>query len=161
LPLQLRGILFIMNYSQELKNPIWQKKRLNILERDNWTCKGCQNTENTLHVHHITYEKGKKPWDYEDGNFITLCEECHNRVHEVIKFNAAEFFHAGFYNSFSIKLYLSKNETYSDGCKGFLFSKTQYDFLTELDNVVFNYNSLGFNEKMAFVVKYLIEFIET
>lgn len=66
------------SYSEKLKNPKWQKLRLKILERDNWTCQNCFDAESTLHVHHKIYEYGKNPWEYPSNNFITLCEECHN-----------------------------------------------------------------------------------
>lgn len=74
-----------MSYSEKLKDPRWQKKRLEILGRDNFTCKSCGSQENTLHVHHFTYQKGKEPWDYPDNNFITLCEFCHADEEQFIK----------------------------------------------------------------------------
>jgi hypothetical protein len=64
-------------YLEKLKDPRWQKKRLEILERDAWTCQVCQNTENTLHVHHCWYENDIEPWDYPGECFVTLCEPCH------------------------------------------------------------------------------------
>lgn len=67
-------------YSEKLKDPRWQKKRLEILNRDSFKCKFCRDTEETLHVHHITYGKGKDPWDYPGGNFLTLCETCHESL---------------------------------------------------------------------------------
>ncbi len=66
-----------MKYAEKLKDPRWQKKRLQILERDGWCCQNCCDPENTLHVHHRWYEKGKDPWDYPDECLVTLCEECH------------------------------------------------------------------------------------
>lgn len=69
------------SYSLKLKNPKWQQKRLKILERDEWMCQACQETEKTLHVHHLCYEKGKEPWDYKDSNFVTLCDDCHSSEH--------------------------------------------------------------------------------
>ena len=66
-----------MNYSEQLKDPRWQKKRLEILQRDDFTCQVCGDKESTLHVHHKCYTKGKKPWEYEAYSLITLCEECH------------------------------------------------------------------------------------
>lgn len=66
-----------MTYAEKLKDPKWQRKRLEILSRDSFTCQYCGNTETTLHVHHRTYSYGKDPWDYADTNFITLCEKCH------------------------------------------------------------------------------------
>lgn len=64
-----------MNYSEKLKDPRWQKKRLKILERDDFMCKFCGDTKSTLNVHHISYFKN--PWDVEDKFLITLCESCH------------------------------------------------------------------------------------
>lgn len=66
-----------MTYSQILKNPKWQKKRLEILQRDDFTCQKCFDTETTLHVHHCYYRTGKKPWEYENTSLVTLCEDCH------------------------------------------------------------------------------------
>jgi hypothetical protein len=64
-------------YAEKLKDPRWQRKRLEILERDKFTCRFCRSTEKTLHVHHRIYLKGRQPWDYEDHVFATLCEDCH------------------------------------------------------------------------------------
>lgn len=64
-------------YSEKLKDPRWQKKRLEILERDKWTCRICEDTTSTLVVHHRDYLPGKEPWEYPDDLLITLCEDCH------------------------------------------------------------------------------------
>lgn len=66
-----------MTYSEKLKDPRWQRKRLAILDRDNFTCQHCQDTTKTLHVHHLDYLHGKEPWDYDDTFLLTLCEDCH------------------------------------------------------------------------------------
>lgn len=65
-----------MTYSKKLKDPKWQKKRLEILNRDDWKCKSCGDKEKTLHVHHTGY-RGTDPWDTPDNMLITLCEDCH------------------------------------------------------------------------------------
>ena len=65
------------SYSDKLKDPRWQKKRLKILERDDWVCKRCGEKSRTLHVHHMRYIKGKDPWDYPDWMLLVLCDECH------------------------------------------------------------------------------------
>lgn len=65
-----------MTYAEKLKDPRWQKRRLRILERDDFTCQFCFDSESTLHVHHLWYENGD-PWDTSDDSLITLCEECH------------------------------------------------------------------------------------
>lgn len=64
------------SYSDKLKDPRWQKKRLEILERDGWMCKFCCDNESTLHVHHLVYS-GKDPWDADEDHLIALCEDCH------------------------------------------------------------------------------------
>lgn len=64
-------------YSEKLKDPRWQKKRLEILQRDNFICCSCGDDGSTLHVHHIWYEKNKDPWEYENDYLLTLCESCH------------------------------------------------------------------------------------
>lgn len=69
-------------YSEKLKDPRWQKKRLEILDRDNWTCQSCFDTESTLHVHHLEYRQGNDPWDYTNNLLCTLCESCHAFEHE-------------------------------------------------------------------------------
>jgi len=72
-----------ITYQEKLKNPRWQKKRLEILERDNWTCQICHDDETTLVVHHRCYMPDKEPWDYPDHLLITLCEDCHENEREI------------------------------------------------------------------------------
>lgn len=69
-----------MTYSEKLKHPKWQKKRLEILQRDNFTCRHCGDTETTLHVHHEKYT-GKNPWDADNDDLITICLDCHEVNH--------------------------------------------------------------------------------
>lgn len=64
-------------YSEKLRDPRWQRKRLEVLQRDEWHCQICFDGESTLHVHHRYYERGKDPWDYPDRALVTLCESCH------------------------------------------------------------------------------------
>lgn len=69
-----------MTYADKLKDPRWQKKRLEILSRDGFSCKDCYNDKKTLHVHHLNYIYGKEPWDYPNEYFTTLCEDCHSQI---------------------------------------------------------------------------------
>lgn len=50
------------------------------LNRDNYTCQYCKTKKGTLHAHHIIYRinGGADTLD----NLITLCEECHNKLHK-------------------------------------------------------------------------------
>lgn len=65
------------NYAELLRSPMWQKKRLEIMQRDNFTCQHCGSTQKSLQVHHLWYSSLKKPWEYENDCYITLCEDCH------------------------------------------------------------------------------------
>jgi 5-methylcytosine-specific restriction endonuclease McrA len=72
-----------MTYSEKLRDPRWQRKRLEILQRDNWACLECQSKNKPLQVHHIIYGK-REPWDYPDYLYQTLCDECHKERHLII-----------------------------------------------------------------------------
>lgn len=69
------------SYSDKLKDPRWQKRRLLVFQRDDFTCLSCGNNRDTLHVHHIRYIPGLDPWEYEMHMLITYCEICHNTEH--------------------------------------------------------------------------------
>lgn len=64
-------------YAEKLKDPRWQKKRLEIMQRDDFKCTQCNSSKKTLHVHHRFYLKGSEPWEYENDALRTLCEQCH------------------------------------------------------------------------------------
>jgi hypothetical protein len=72
------------NYAAKLRDPRWQKKRLEIMNRDEWCCQLCFDDESTLVVHHRLYLPNKEPWEYPDELLITLCEDCHNRETDYI-----------------------------------------------------------------------------
>lgn len=69
-------------YWQKLRDPRWQRKRLEIMERDRFSCQSCGNETSTLNVHHKYYLRGVSPWDYADAALITLCEPCHELAEE-------------------------------------------------------------------------------
>lgn len=64
-------------YQQKLLDPRWQKKRLEILQRDEWTCQRCEAEQHTLHVHHRWYFTDIEPWDVPTHALETLCDTCH------------------------------------------------------------------------------------
>ncbi|MEK0423643.1 MAG: hypothetical protein RLZ95_1553 [Bacteroidota bacterium] len=72
-----------MTYAEKLKDPRWQKKRLEILSRDNWTCQYCGTTKHTLHIHHFRYHNSGNPWESKNEDLTTFCEDCH-WLHEYI-----------------------------------------------------------------------------
>ena len=67
------------SYSSMLRDRRWQKRRLEILQRDEFTCQNCasENDAVQLHVHHKAYLPQTPPWQYPDELLVTLCEECH------------------------------------------------------------------------------------
>lgn len=71
-----------MSYSEQLKHPFWQRKRLEVLEAADFSCCNCGDTEMTLHVHHKRYVKGRMAWEYEAHELQALCEPCHALQHE-------------------------------------------------------------------------------
>ena len=71
--------------TKDYLDPRWQKVRLRIMERDSFECSACGDKESTLHVHHKKYDKGKRIWETEDKDLITLCENCHERVEQFVQ----------------------------------------------------------------------------
>lgn len=74
-----------LSYEDLLKTEEWRGKRQKILNRDNNKCVYCGKTHN-LQVHHKYYSKYPNgfrvyPWNYPDDALITLCDECHKKVH--------------------------------------------------------------------------------
>jgi hypothetical protein len=70
-----------LTYIELLRDPRWQRRRLEVLGKADFKCHNCQSAEKTLHVHHKLYRKGAMPWEYEDHELICLCEECHEVDH--------------------------------------------------------------------------------
>lgn len=70
----------MISYSEKLKDPRWQKKRLSVLNKSKFKCELCNDKNETLHVHHLSYEKNKEPWDYPLSNFKCLCSTCHEFI---------------------------------------------------------------------------------
>ena len=70
-------------YSEKLRSPAWQKKRLEILERDGWKCVICHNGDRELQVHHVVYRK-IEPQGYPNYCYQTLCVDCHQIRHELV-----------------------------------------------------------------------------
>jgi 5-methylcytosine-specific restriction endonuclease McrA len=71
-----------MTYSEKLRDPRWQKKRLEIFNRDGWQCAFCSAKDKNLQVHHVLYSK-IEPWEYPDYLYQTLCCDCHKERQEL------------------------------------------------------------------------------
>jgi hypothetical protein len=70
-------------YAEKLKDPRWQKKRLEVLNDAEFQCELCGDTESTLRVHHKQYIKGHDVWEYERQQLACLCESCHENQHDL------------------------------------------------------------------------------
>lgn len=69
-------------YEQQLDDTRWKLKANNIRKRDNHECQVCGAKKKQLDVHHIRYVSGREAWDYDDGDLVTLCHECHEEIHD-------------------------------------------------------------------------------
>lgn len=70
-----------MEFKDQYRHPNWQKKRLEALESAHFVCQLCGSDEDTLHVHHKRYVKGRKVWEYDKSELSVLCEGCHAEAH--------------------------------------------------------------------------------
>lgn len=72
-------------YREYLKHPLWQRLRIEVLERDGFRCRKCGKSIGcvSLEVHHKGYIDGRKPWEYPKDVLISLCRTCHELLHFV------------------------------------------------------------------------------
>jgi 5-methylcytosine-specific restriction endonuclease McrA len=80
----------IKTYSEKLRDPRWQRKRLTIMQRAGFKCEACGRTQETLHVHHLIYTRGD-PWEVDDRYLECLCSTCHAAREEVNSMHRAIF----------------------------------------------------------------------
>ena len=69
-------------YAEKLKSPLWQKKRLQVFDRDNWTCQKYKIRGGKLHPHHIQNFAEHPELRFEVSNGITLSEKAHREFHK-------------------------------------------------------------------------------
>jgi 5-methylcytosine-specific restriction endonuclease McrA len=65
------------DYQDYLASNEWQEKRLEVLERDDFTCQHCgiEATE----VHHLTYAR---IFHEALDDLVSLCRDCHAEIHD-------------------------------------------------------------------------------
>ena len=72
----------------KLRDPRWQKRRLEVFQRDKFTCQMCWADEESgrnLQIHHAYYSREfENPWEYPSETLYTMCELCHVQA-ETIK----------------------------------------------------------------------------
>jgi hypothetical protein len=67
-------------YWEKLRDPRWQKRRLEVMEVAGFRCVICSDDKTTLNVHHKLYRKGSAPWEYADSELMCVCETCHEEL---------------------------------------------------------------------------------
>lgn len=67
------------SYSESLRDPKWQKRRLEILSAADWACEDCGRRDQAFEIHHNFYIRAFRyqPWRYERDLLMALCEGCH------------------------------------------------------------------------------------
>jgi hypothetical protein len=70
----------VKSYYEKLRDPRWQRKRLEVMSAAGFKCEHCGNAEVTLNVHHRFYVRGLNPWEYSQKQLACLCERCHKEV---------------------------------------------------------------------------------
>lgn len=73
-------------YSELLRDPRWQKLRLEKMQACDWKCEVCGDGSEELNVHHLSYRKTscgemREPWRYEIQELQCLCKTCHTITH--------------------------------------------------------------------------------
>jgi predicted metallo-beta-lactamase superfamily hydrolase len=74
--------MMAMTYAEKLRDPRWQKKRLEVFSKNDFSCEMCGSSEETLHAHHKEYFKGREPWEYEANQLACICASCHKNEHD-------------------------------------------------------------------------------
>lgn len=69
-------------YQEQLQHPKWKKLAENLKEKSNWKCLKCQSIDKPLIVHHKTYVRGRKAWQYNESLLEVICEDCHKKEHQ-------------------------------------------------------------------------------
>jgi hypothetical protein len=73
-----------IEFKDQYKHPLWQKKRLEALDAAEYTCERCYDSESQLHVHHRQYFKDRMIWEYQTSELEVLCDLCHETAHAEI-----------------------------------------------------------------------------
>lgn len=72
-------------YLELLRDPRWQRRRLEVMSAADFACQRCDAKDKTLNVHHVVYRFGAMPWDYDDSELHCLCEPCHREITDLTK----------------------------------------------------------------------------
>jgi 5-methylcytosine-specific restriction endonuclease McrA len=73
------------DYQDKLRDVEWQRKRLEIFQRDGRACTTCGASTGEMHVHHKRYRRGMMPWESPADELTTLCADCHAVAHGKVR----------------------------------------------------------------------------
>ncbi len=59
-----------MTYQEQLRDPRWQRRRLQILNAADFKCEDCE-------AHHCCYIRGLMAWEYGIELLMCVCDSCH------------------------------------------------------------------------------------
>jgi len=70
----------MLSYPEQMKHPFWQRKRLEIMQRDEFKCTICGATEKQLTIHHLCYFPNTLAWEYDNELMVTICQFHHEQI---------------------------------------------------------------------------------
>lgn len=73
----------MQTYYEQLRDPRWQRKRLEIMSESNFCCEDCADKDTELNVHHSAYLKGVPVWEHPNELLHCLCRPCHKERQSV------------------------------------------------------------------------------
>lgn len=75
--------------TSDYKDVRWMKLRNEVLIRDQYKCQACKGVIE-IQVHHVRYVKHGKIWDSPMKDLVTLCKDCHGKIHQILKMHLKE-----------------------------------------------------------------------
>ena len=80
----IRQILNSSSYQEQINSDQWRSFARDI-RRTRPFCETCRRADVQLEVHHLFYEFERKLWEYEPGEVMVLCRECHQSITAELK----------------------------------------------------------------------------
>ena len=90
---------FKLNTSREVQPAL----RKLVLKRDNYTCQKCDTTDKELHCHHYEGIEVNPVESADIDMCITLCKDCHNKIHKEDKCGIKDYKRDGCENGYTRK----------------------------------------------------------